>query len=93
MLHLCFLFSSKGHEIPAPPMRKGKFPSLRCGTVSSKEPKFETILSSAAVNFGRQALWTCGLRWPGENNRLSPRHKEAFKPESYNQQGEQPSWS
>ena len=69
MLHLCFLFSSKGHGIPAPPMRKEKFPSLRCGTASSKEPKFETILSSVAVDFGRQALWT-GMAW-GKQQTLS----------------------
>ena len=47
-----------------------------------REPKFETIRGSEAVDFGRPEARRCGLGWPGENNGLSPRHKEDFKPES-----------
>ena len=47
-----------------------------------REPKFETIRGSEAVDFGRPEGRRCGLGWPGENNGLSPRHKEDFKPES-----------
>ena len=50
-------------------------PTLRCRTISSKEPKFKTIWSSEAVDFGRPEDRRCKLAWAGENNRLSPRHE------------------
>ena len=42
----CFIFVSCLAQSTWPPLRKGKFPSLRCGIVSLKEPKFETFQST-----------------------------------------------